>query len=1640
MTSRLAPNLPASQSVKVSEQIDINSWASVQKNLTLIKDCLTKRLLSSQDRKTLEYTQSMLRESLVGLTLAEFQKQISNAKCPAEILQSFKHIDNGKTRETIGALLVQRAGELLGESTKDTEPKWKLDNALTFLRAAIERADRDTSTKLLKTIIDTECLSISKHSDLSNELKRKKLFNAAAKLQQQYYSRFKNLSSNESDSLHYVDYKTRYQINLISGDAKQIASSALYLATQTAGFTEDLLTFPLQQTIGTGLSINTANTWTEPALKGTFYLANTCRKFTEKVLQKKPAEQAQIANYLKVSIISHLMVDDHNATDEKHSADCRAIGSLQLLTEMEAGIRRSGKTAGGDVAEALNFSKDLVKRYINDTRDGSLLGFLKVTLREIQRSEMDEVASWIGFGAVVGATSGALTSLKSPLKSPVATLAFTGTGALAGASSASFALAMKNFVTGLPKILETASSQKTGDISWAETSFNLTATLLDGLSGPLALLKVRALHPELLVSNLKSSSLKEFKSFFEGTLGITIGATGEKELRSELTKILQRQLQQATKELVEFGGKSITLTGAALFIAGLGAGLQDIFARPLNAEQRDKAISAFIKDLGKMGLLIAAQTILHAGAAKLQKLDVPGANSLADTKPLPVLNVLSTEALPTLVEGKLQKVAGLSLAPSGAEINKPLNRLQETRHAINWHQQESQLKAKEQYKVIEFTKRWIDHALEDGISPDRLHQVSPLNDSLHLPLVNILGETKQWNNNLYPAKYRESLAYFTNALIDRINLLERGGKLDEAYKLSSQIKNLGCSGDPSIFSGLTILDKLVFGSKATRSPIIQSTFGPTFIDNLVYNLSVGAIEVLADKLSARFAQLSAPEKIDLVNTMSMIGATAEAWGYSSRAGTPKGIYKILQSLSEIENSPIVKSAIDLALGRLAQEASRPSVGIIQFSGDPKNARLKERTSKELGIESERIRRGFAIKLPAETVSNFSQIAPGYIAALDHSGTPQYLATTTVQPFETKPASIDILEVNRILNNRDYFFNPNSLKQVESTISYVEKYNLYDRVPEALRNKIDEYKASTETLSRITRQLDLEGREIEQFSDNLFKEWQKRFEEALLQLREDPAWRENQSALDGFIHEYFLAKSDNPTGDNVANDIAFIIILLKKPNGDKQLPSVDEPRIHSSLVAQLLADYDDFKTINASRYDLDLFSDPKRAERVRNLEKRWDLTQLREIHLRGANLREEAAPFNEPDALTRKLADGRFMVDRLFSFLEDCLKAESPGRPKLSFSPLQAALDNRSLNPFGKGQLADDALLLQRLHNPALKEKIETDLGITLSKIPLRSQIQFLRFMAEQAGDDFIRLASALKRHPDSATDIANAFLICAEDKAKGDTVLQLAETLSAKDAKVVFASYASLALEVEDPRQLIETNLQAPASLDPVKLTTKLLQRANSILEDTNKLLQSRSSPVYKDEVIQRLERARAEVLLTGTTVKELYAQGTLSLSSIKNTEVSVVTASEITPVDKRLLSDINRENALKLYEPEYAEAVQKSFEQALNDNSNTFYLLKIDGQVVSFLRSKPGENNSTLFLASFNTDDLAKRLDLGFRLFEQVLEITGKEHDLVALSHPETPALKRYIEYYGFEVVGNAPMGAGIRDALTIIRKRDAI
>ncbi len=109
MTSRLAPNLPASQSVKVSEQIDINSWASVQKNLTLIKDCLTKRLLSSQDRKTLEYTQSMLRESLVGLTLAEFQKQISNAKCPAEILQSFKHIDNGKTRETIGALLVKKS-------------------------------------------------------------------------------------------------------------------------------------------------------------------------------------------------------------------------------------------------------------------------------------------------------------------------------------------------------------------------------------------------------------------------------------------------------------------------------------------------------------------------------------------------------------------------------------------------------------------------------------------------------------------------------------------------------------------------------------------------------------------------------------------------------------------------------------------------------------------------------------------------------------------------------------------------------------------------------------------------------------------------------------------------------------------------------------------------------------------------------------------------------------------------------------------------------------------------------------------------------------------------------------------------------------------------------------------------------------------------------------------------------------------------------------------------------------------------------------------------------------------------------------------------------------------------------------------
>jgi hypothetical protein len=114
---------------------------------------------------------------------------------------------------------------------------------------------------------------------------------------------------------------------------------------------------------------------------------------------------------------------------------------------------------------------------------------------------------------------------------------------------------------------------------------------------------------------------------------------------------------------------------------------------------------------------------------------------------------------------------------------------------------------------------------------------------------------------------------------------------------------------------------------------------------------------------------------------------------------------------------------------------------------------------------------------------------------------------------------------------------------------------------------------------------------------------------------------------------------------------------------------------------------------------------------------------------------------------------------------------------------------------------------------------------------------------------------------------------------------------------------------------------------------------------------------------------------------------------------------------------------------------VNKDFEQSLEDPSVTFHLMKVKGQIGSFLKTA-ATGVSEVYLGSFATDPNLQGLGLGFPLFRQVVERLGLQNEIVLNAYPGTPALERYIRDYNFVVIGKKDIG-GEEPLVVAKRKR---
>jgi hypothetical protein len=349
-------------------------------------------------------------------------------------------------------------------------------------------------------------------------------------------------------------------------------------------------------------------------------------------------------------------------------------------------------------------------------------------------------------------------------------------------------------------------------------------------------------------------------------------------------------------------------------------------------------------------------------------------------------------------------------------------------------------------------------------------------------------------------------------------------------------------------------------------------------------------------------------------------------------------------------------------------------------------------------------------------------------------------------------------------------------------------------------------------------------------------------------------------------------------------------------------------------------------------------------------------------------------------------------------------------------------NNSKINPLGSVNSVG-GLLLQRLHHPMLVKQAEADLNITFKSISLRSQVQLLRFLAENNTESFLRLQKVLLRHKASEYSILESFLAAGENKEFGNTILDLAEKLQPDDAAKVFKRYSQIVELVDGNESKIfaRAGIIEPSPKQIQDTRRSLIRKANSLLESSLHEINEGGDPKSQTaKLTHLLARAEDEVLVTSALYKSIPPAQRADLT------LSISAASELNSDEITLMQKIGRENSDSTYksDPVYREWTKQSLGGAFTDPSCTYYVLRVKGQIVAFMRSTPTDDPGTLYIGSFNADKFHMDSGLGFDFFSQVVGKLGATHNLEAVAHRDVPALHRYLEEYGFKIVGFSNVG----------------
>jgi len=355
--------------------------------------------------------------------------------------------------------------------------------------------------------------------------------------------------------------------------------------------------------------------------------------------------------------------------------------------------------------------------------------------------------------------------------------------------------------------------------------------------------------------------------------------------------------------------------------------------------------------------------------------------------------------------------------------------------------------------------------------------------------------------------------------------------------------------------------------------------------------------------------------------------------------------------------------------------------------------------------------------------------------------------------------------------------------------------------------------------------------------------------------------------------------------------------------------------------------------------------------------------------------------------------------------------------RVAFKKFNTIPSSVELNPYRGDSHKEMALLLQHLHRPGLRSRIEGDLGISFNDMPLRSQIHLLRFLASADKKTFKRFSQIMKQADTWKYEFLDAFMTASDQPSFGNVLLSVAERIGSDRylGKNLFHRISMITRASADVSEYLRTTFHAHANQKKVRACIQhLMRRAQTILRA--------ATTKSRDELLEISMDLPSEIVLFTAAFKALKESGEMPpLSAIEEVEFSIIKDDELrTFLSNRIHTEemewiYMSQYADPKYTPQFKEALLERFHSATQSEHATFYVIKHMGLVVAFCRFDR-QDDGGLYFGSFVVSKHYENNKLGMALLEESLLKLGKTQKIEADCDPDSPAAKMY-EKLGFVV-----------------------